>query len=105
MRWYWDQYLGSGDDAPNAYAAPLTAADLGGLPPAVVMTAAADPLRDEGRDYARRLGAAGVDVTYLTAAGAVHAFMSMTAFSALARTAARTCGELLGAAMRRTPEQ
>jgi acetyl esterase len=101
MRWYWEQYLRHGDDATNPYAAPLAADDLEGLPPAVVMTGCCDPLRDEGHEYADRLGRA-VDVTHLAVAGGIHGFLSMTALSPLARNALRTSGELLGCAMRRS---
>lgn len=102
MRWYWEQYLSDRDDRKHPYAAPLLADDLSGLPAAIVMTACADPLRDEGDRYAERLGHNG-DVTHLAAVGAVHGFLSMTGFSPLARGAIRTCGELLGCALRRPP--
>lgn len=100
MRWYWEQYLPGPGDREHPYAAPALADDLGGLPPGIVMTACADPLRDEGDEYARRLARHG-DVTHLAAAGAVHGFLSMTGLSPLARSAMRTCGELLGCALRR----
>lgn len=102
MRWYWEQYLRGPDDREHPYAAPLLADDLSGLPAAIVMTASADPLRDEGDQYALRL-ARHCDVTHLAAAGAVHGFLSMSGFSPLARSAIRTCGELLGCALRRPP--
>jgi acetyl esterase len=61
LRYYWDAYLAPTDRA-NAYACPARARDLSGLPPATVVTAGFDPLRDEGLAYADRLEAAGVDV-------------------------------------------
>lgn len=100
MRWYWEQYLSEPADREHPYAAPLLADDLSGLPAGIVMTACADPLRDEGDQYALRLGER-CDVTHLSTAGAVHGFLSMTGLSPLARSAIRTCGELLGCALRR----
>lgn len=70
MQFYWQCYLGG--QAADAYAAPLRAADLRGLPPAVIVTAEHDPLCDDGRLYAERLRAAGVAVEYRQFAGLVH---------------------------------
>lgn len=67
-------YLQSPGDARNPLASPLLEPDLTGLPPALVITAEADPLRDEGERYARRLEAAGVDVVAKTYAGCGHGF-------------------------------
>ncbi|HEX2278310.1 MAG TPA: alpha/beta hydrolase [Candidatus Tectomicrobia bacterium] len=79
MRWYWDQYLQNPGDASNPYAAPLTATDLKGLPPALVITAEYDPLCDDGAAYARHLQAAGVATTYTCYAGMIHGFFGMAA--------------------------
>lgn len=64
MRWFWRQYLGAEERSVDAYAAPGVASDLAELPPATIVTATFDPLRDEGADYARRLSTAGVAVEY-----------------------------------------
>ncbi len=77
MIWYWDQYLNNASDASDPYAAPLQAGDLAGLPPALVMTAEFDPLRDEGEAYADRLEAAGVPTQCIRYDGMVHGFFGM----------------------------
>ena len=78
MRWFWEQYVGDAVAAPHALAAPFRAGDLTGLPPATIITAEFDPLRDEGEAYAERLKAAGVPVKLERVAGVFHGFASMT---------------------------
>ncbi|MGW6395187.1 alpha/beta hydrolase [Streptomyces sp. NPDC055103] len=78
LRWYWDGYLRQPADRTDPRAAPA-AADLSGLPPAHVVTAGFDPLRDEGRAYAAALAAAGVTVEAHHYAGMFHGFLSMAA--------------------------
>lgn len=76
MDWYWDTYRG--DAAPtHPRLSPLLAEDLSGLAPAVVTTAAFDPLRDEGAAYAEALRAAGTTVVHRRAHGLVHGYFSM----------------------------
>lgn len=72
LEWFWGLYLHGAE--PDPLAAPLLATDLAGLPPTTVVVAELDPLRDEGRAYARRLGEAGVPVELVDYPGAVHGF-------------------------------
>jgi len=87
MRWFWDQYLATSDDGHQPYASPLRAPDLSNLPPALVITAEFDPLRDEGEAYAKRLRESGVPVTLTRYDGMIHAFFRRTATFDKARIA------------------
>ena len=79
MQWFWDHYINGDKDAANPYAAPLQAKSLAGQPPALVITAEFDPLRDEGEAYAKRLREAGVETTATRYDGMIHGFFGMGA--------------------------
>ena len=68
----WADYLGTPEKAEHPYAAPLQASRLAGLPPALLVSAGDDPLRDEAATYARRLAEAGVTVRHHVEAGPSH---------------------------------
>ncbi len=78
MRWFSEHYMGADADLRHAHASPLHA-DLSGQPPAMVFTCGLDPLRDQGRAYAAKLIAAGVDVVYQEAAGQIHGCFTLRA--------------------------
>jgi acetyl esterase len=94
IKWYWGMYLGSPEDGNNPLASPLRAADLSGLPPATVITAELDPLRDESEFYAKKLAEAGVPAEIIRYDGMMHGFFTMvgildTATEAVATAASR----------------
>ncbi|XID75954.1 alpha/beta hydrolase [Alkanindiges sp. WGS2144] len=79
MHWFWNHYLADLNEGQHAYASPLRAPDLSGLPPATVITAELDPLRDEGEAYAQRLADAGIDMALRRYNGVTHEFFGLAA--------------------------
>jgi acetyl esterase len=96
IAWYDEQYFAQAADKDDLRASPINAASLAGQPPAFVITAGFDPLRDEGEAYARRLEADGVPVRFREFSGQIHGFISMSA----AIPEADTCLAEIGAYLR-----
>jgi len=101
MQWFWDLYVGARPDLDDPYLCPLRAKDLARLPPALVVTAEHDPLRDEGEAYARRLGEAGVPALAGRYAGVFHGFFAMSALLGRAREATEDAAAALRSAFAR----
>ncbi|HXP20227.1 MAG TPA: alpha/beta hydrolase [Streptosporangiaceae bacterium] len=98
VAWYWGMYLRSAQDGASPLASPLRAEDLAGMPPATVITAEYDPLRDEGELYGQRLEQAGVPTEIIRYDGVMHGFFTMVGVLDTARTAVATAASRLGRA-------
>ena len=92
-------YLHEGQDRMDPRISPLFIQEFNGLPPAHIITAGWDPLRDEGKAYAAKLAAAGVKVTERDYAGQPHGFFNTTSVSMPARQAIVDAGEIVGRAL------
>jgi acetyl esterase len=100
MQWFWECYLPEGSGPPDPRAAPLRAKDLKGLPPAFVLTAEYDVLRDEGEAFARRLRKEGVPVRGMRFLGMNHGFIRMAALYPQADHALTVLSDALRDALR-----
>jgi acetyl esterase/lipase len=94
MHWFWDHYVDP-EDRTDPRVAPLRAPDLAGLPPACIVTAEFDPLRDEGDAYAEALRAAGVPVEHVQARGHTHTSTAMVDVVISGREVRDTMGRAL----------
>lgn len=93
MPWFMKNYLESSSDKNNKYVAPLWADNLSGLPPAIIITAEFDPLRDEGEQYAVKLADAGVSVKFQRFNGVVHEFFGLSGAVSKAADAVKFAAE------------
>ncbi|MEV6040394.1 alpha/beta hydrolase [Nonomuraea sp. NPDC052116] len=104
MKWFWDQYTTDPAQRAEITASPLRASldELAGLPPALVIVAEADVLRDEGEAYAAKLRAAGVPTTAVRYQGIIHDFVMVNAMrdTYAAKAATQQGGEFLRDALR-----
>jgi acetyl esterase len=87
MRWFWDEYCPDAAARLDPRASPIRAANLADLPPALVVTAEFDPLRDEGEAYGRALQAAGTPAEVCRYDGLVHDFCATAQMFTSSRTA------------------
>ena len=99
MNWFIGNYLPDRADRETPLASPLLADDFAGLPPAHIVVAGFDPLRDEGLAYAARLSAAGVPVTVDRAGSMIHGFFNMTMLSPDARESAKRAADEVAVAL------
>jgi acetyl esterase len=100
MDWFYGHYAGSWEDPNDPRLSPLHAASLGGLPPAVIVTAEYDPLRDEGEAYGTALRAAGVAADVRRFDGMIHGFFDMGTVSPAAQTAVQESCARFGEVLR-----
>jgi acetyl esterase len=98
MAWFWDHYVPDVERRADPWASPLRAESLAGLPPALIITAGLDPLRDEGEAYGAALEAAGVPTTVTRYEGVIHGFFGMHGMIDEADTAQREAAAALRAA-------
>ena len=102
MAWFTGHYLASDDHKRSPEASPLLSPNLSGLPPALVITAEFDPLRDEGEAYAQRLRQAGVPVTVTRYPGMIHGFVSMHGVLSGGRQAIKEAAEFTKSGSKRS---
>jgi len=100
IQWFYAQYMPEDADPADARLSPIEAKDLSGSPPAYVVTAGFDPLRDEGMAYAEKLKAAGVNVTQIDYPTLIHGFMTMQAWIPLSTEAIAAAGQALKDALK-----
>lgn len=95
LRWYASQYLTKEEDYNDPRLAPILYSSFDSLPPAIIITADCDPLRDEGYEYAQKLKSAGVPVIYRCYRGTIHAFLNFYSFMPKAKDSMRFAGKII----------
>lgn len=95
MPWFWKHYLRNESDGENSYVSPLRATDLTRLPPALIITAQYDPLRDEGEAYGEQLRQAGIPATVSRYEGMVHEFFGLAGLVDKAKVAVDEAAQAL----------
>jgi acetyl esterase len=100
MDYFWAHYLASPADGRHPHASPIKAASLAGLPPAMVITAECDPIRDQGEAYAQRLRESGVPVSAKRYEGAIHVFFNLAGVVDAGQQAIADAGAALKTALR-----
>ncbi|HZU74856.1 MAG TPA: alpha/beta hydrolase [Acidimicrobiales bacterium] len=99
MEWFFQHYTGGQADASDPRLSPLSAPDLSGLPPALILTAECDPLRDEGEAYGRRLEEAGVTAKVHRYDGMAHVFLQLAGVVPQGAEAIQECAVALRSAL------
>jgi acetyl esterase len=99
VTWFMQQYLPGAPDPTDPRLSPALAPSLAGLPPAHIITAGFDPLKDEGRAYAEALTQAGVKATHTCYDGAIHGFVNMGGVMDVGRSALADCAAILKTAL------
>ena len=95
MDWFMNHYFSQGGDRGQLIASPLFADDFAHLPPAFVLTAGYDPLKDEGSAYAAELREAGVETEFVEYEGMIHGFITMGGLVDATTEALESCGAAL----------
>jgi len=93
IQWFYSHYMPTDADPLDERLSPIAAKDLSGLPPAYILTAGFDPLRDEATAYAAKLKAAGVPVTHVDYTTMIHGFLTMQGWIPLAGQAIAAAGQ------------
>lgn len=103
MRWFWEQYVSRAEEMAHPHASPMRADSLAGLPPALIITAEFDPLRDEGEAFGARLREAGVPVEVTRYGGMIHGFFGMFPMIDKGKEAVRQASAALASAFALQP--
>jgi len=100
IQWFYSHYMPAGADPMDDRLSPIAAKDVSGLPPAYILTAGFDPLRDEAIEYAAKLKQAGVTVTHVDYPTMIHGFLTMQNWIPLAAQAIAAAGQAVKDALK-----